>query len=363
LRLVCVQRIRWRASEQHRQRGHDWQRFHNGRRGHDGRFLLPGADAMTRAIAPFGLALVAVATASCGSSSAGDAPPYVTCGDDVRVGRFTLDLKPAVGDTPAYAQVNGLVRDGVDPKDVWQEIAREGSCHVSIGPVADCAPACAFGMVCRAGGCVAAPAGHPVGTVTMTGLLIPLAMTPNATNASYYGPIPSGTPSPPYEIGGAIGLDTEGGDYPPLSFEVRGIEPLEVADGQALALTTTVPNGALLVTWTPARAGGAGRVWLSLEIAHHAGIAAELDCDVPDTGTARVPGALLDKLVAQGTAGFPGLTATRVSADTATIPPGCVELNVASSVSKAISVEGVTSCSQDAECVAPQICLPSLKCG
>ena len=317
---------------------------------------------MTRAIAPFGLALVAVATAACGSSS-GDAPLFATCGDDVRVGQFTLDLKSALGDIPAYAQVNGLVRDGVDPKDVWKEIARDGSCHVSIGPVADCAPACAFGMVCRAGACVTAPAGHPVGTVTMTGLLVPLAMTPNATNASYYGPIPAGTAIPPYEIGSAIGLDTEGGDYPPLSLEARGIEPLEVPDGQSLALTTTVPNNALVVSWTPARAGGAGRVWLSFEIAHHAGIAAELDCDVPDTGTARVPGALLDALVAQGTGGFPGLTVTRVATDTATIPPGCVELAVASSVAKPLSVETVTSCSQDSECVAPQICLPSLKCG
>ena len=117
-------------------------------------------------------------------------------------------------------------------------------------------------------------------------------------------------------------------------------------DGQSLALTTTVPNDALVVTWTPARAGGAGRVRLSFEIAHHAGIAAELDCDVPDTGTARVPGALLDELVAQGTAGFPGLTVTRVSADTATIPPGCVEFAVTSSVAKPISVETVTSCSE-----------------
>jgi len=317
---------------------------------------------MTRAIAPFGLALVSIATAACGSSLE-DAPLFPTCGDDVRVGQFTLDLKAAVGETPAYAQVNGLVRDGVDPKDVWKEIASEGSCHVSIGPVANCAPACAFGMVCRAGACVTAPAGHPVGTVTMTGLLVPLAMTPNAINASYYGPIPTGTAIPPYELGSAIGLDTEGGDYPPLSLEARGIDPLDVPDGQSLALTTTVPNQALAVTWAPARAGGAGRVRLSFEIAHHAGIAAELDCDVPDTGTARVPGALLDALVAQGTGGFPELTVTRVSADTATIALGCVELAVTSSVAVPISVETVTSCSEDSECVAPQICLPALKCG
>ena len=41
-------------------------------------------------------------------------------------------------------------------------------------------------------------------------------MAANATNASYYGPIPTGTAIPPYEIGSAIGLDTEGGDYAPF---------------------------------------------------------------------------------------------------------------------------------------------------
>jgi hypothetical protein len=317
---------------------------------------------MTRAIEMCGLALVAVALAACGSTT-GDQPPYATCGADVRVGQFTLDLKAAVGDTPAYSQVNGRVRDSVDPRDVWPEVARAGSCHLAIGPVSDCAPACAFGMVCRAGACVAAPVGHSVGAVTVTGLLIPLTMSPNATNASYYGPIPSGTAFPPYEIGGPIGLDAEGGDYRPLSLEARGVEPLDVPDGQSLALKATAPNDPLVVRWTPAVAGGAGRVWLSFDIAHHAGIAAEVRCDVPDNGKASVPGSLLDALVARGTAGYPELVVTRVSAATATIPPGCVELDVASSVAKELSVETVTSCTGDSECVTPQICLPSLKCG
>jgi hypothetical protein len=196
----------------------------------------------------------------------------------------------------------------------------------------------------------------------MTGLLIPLTMSPNATSASYYGAIPSDTPYPPYEVGAAIVLDTEGGDYAPLSFEARGIQPLEVPD-QSLALTTTVPNDPLVVRWTPAGAEAAGRVVLSLDIAHHAGIAAVLDCDVPDSGMATIPGALLDALVARGTAGYPELMVTRISADTASIPPGCVVFAVASSVAIQVSVEGLTSCSQDAECTPPQICLPSLNCG
>jgi hypothetical protein len=188
-------------------------------------------------------------------------------------------------------------------------------------------------------------------------------MTPNSSTASYYGPIPSEVGIPPYAIGGAIGLVTEGGEYAPLSLAVTGIEPLQVPEGQSLALTTTVPNSPLVVRWTPARAAGTGRVWLSFDIAHHAGVAALLKCDVPDTGSATVPGALLDTLAARGTGGFPELTITRAVVDTASIAPGCVEFSVISSIAKQLSVEGVTSCTEDADCPAPRTCLAALKCG
>ena len=104
---------------------------------------------MTRATALFGLAVVAIATAACGSSS-GDAPIFATCGDDVRVGQFTLNLKPPVGDTPAYGRSLGWFATVSTPRTSGRDRPR-WSCHASIGPVADCAPACAFGMVCRAG--------------------------------------------------------------------------------------------------------------------------------------------------------------------------------------------------------------------
>jgi len=313
--------------------------------------------------APFGLACAALVAAACNSSS-GDNPSAPTmCAADVRVGQFALELKPGENGAPPYAQVSGLVRDGVDPKDVWQQVAHQGSCQVLIGPVANCMPACALGSVCRAGACVAAPVARPLGVATMTGLLVPLMMTPNDKTASYYGPIPSGTAFPPYTIGAAIGLDTAGGDYSPLSFAVSGIEPMAVPDGQSLALTTTKPNAPLVVRWTTAGSGGTGRVWLSFDLAHHAGIAAKLICDVSDTGSASVPGALLDDLAKRGTGGFPELTITRASVDTGSIPPGCVDFSVSSTIPKQLSVEGVTSCTEDADCKQPQTCLASLKCG
>jgi hypothetical protein len=300
---------------------------------------------------------------ACSSGGGGPSVPYAPCDEASRVGSFTVDLKPELNGAPPYAQVNGVVRDSVDPKDVWDEIAREGECQVLVGPELGCAPACGAGMVCRAGVCAPAPTAHSVGMVTITGLAVPLVMTPNATNSTYYGPIPAGTAYPPYELGATVALEAEGGDLSAFTLEARGIAPLAVPDGQTLAIATTGANGPMLVRWTAADASTKGRMRMSLDIAHHAGIAAELRCDVPDSGMATIPGRLLDALVARGTAGFPEIVLTRVSADSTVLAPGCVELDVASSVARQLTVEGVTSCTQDSDCTAPQVCRPELKCG
>lgn len=315
-------------------------------------------DAQVRIAALIGL----VTGAACSSGGGGAGVPYAPCGDETRVGSFIVDLKPELNGAPPYAQVNGVVRDGVDPKDVWDEIARDGDCRVLVGPELACAPACGAGMVCRSGACASAPAAHSVGMVTVTGLAVPLAMTPNSTN-TYYGPIPTGTAYPPYAAGATVGLETEGGDYSAFTLEARGISPLDVPDAQTLAIATSAANGPLVVRWTSAAANAKGRIRISLDIAHHAGIAAELHCDVPDAGMATIPGRLLDALVARGTAGFPEIVFTRVSAGSTMLVPGCVELDVASSVPRQLAVEGVTSCTQDSECTAPQVCRPELKCG
>jgi len=309
------------------------------------------------------LATSIVGSSACSSGGAGAGAPYHPCADDVRVGVFAVDLKPELNGGAPYAQVNGIVRDGVDPKDVWQEVARDGSCRVLVGPTLACAPACGTGMVCRAGGCAPAPAAHAVGAVNVTGLAVPLTITPNATNSTYYGPIPSGTAYPPYTPGAVVAIDAEGGDYTAFEIEARGVAPLVVPEPQTLAIATSVANGPLVVRWTAVENSAAGRMRLSLDIAHHAGIAAELRCEVADTGAATIPGRLLDALVARGTAGFPEIVLTRVSAGSTTLAPGCVELDVASSVPRQLTVEGVTSCTQDEECAAPQICRPELKCG
>ena len=99
-------------------------------------------------------------------------------------------------------------------------------------------------------------------------------------------------------------------------------------------------NKALNVTWTPPPSGGAARIFMSMDIAHHGGGAARIECDVPDTGSATIPAGLINQLLDRGSAGFPKLTLTRRTVDSVTIAPGCVDFLVSSSVERPLTGGG-----------------------
>jgi hypothetical protein len=289
-----------------------------------------------------------------GAGTTGTAP-FSPCADDKRVGAFTMTLKHAEADgTPAYTEITGAVKDAVNPADVWVDLASGGGCHVVHGPTLSCSPACASGQICTSSGCKTEPGRHSVGAVTFTGLVTPLSLTPNTSMGYYSGTaLPTTTAYPPYAIDAALGLQTAGGDYAAFSLKGAGITPLEVTAGQTLNLKKGQP---LTVTWV-VPAAGKGRIRLIFDIAHHANIAAELRCDVPDTGTVTIPANLVGSLIDQGTAGFPNLNISRTTVDSTTITPGCVEFSVVAAADVALMVEGVTSCMADTDCSAGQTCM------
>ena len=86
---------------------------------------------------------------------------------------------------------------------------------------------------------------------------------------------------------------------------------------------------------------------MSMDIAHHGGGAARIDCDVPDTGSAKIPAGLIKELLDRGSAGFPQLLLTRLTADSVNIAPGCVDFLVSSSFKHALMVDGEVSCTCD----------------
>jgi hypothetical protein len=302
-----------------------------------------------------------------GGSNPGGAAPFKPCAADMKLGAFTLELKhgDATG-AGAYSQATGGVRDGVRPDTVWvpQAVSGAGSeCKLMVGPADSCPTSCNATQVCKGNTCITAPAPKSIGEVSFSGLLIPVVMTPmkTGTNVLYTALIPSNTAYPPYTVGAALGLTAAGEDYPGFTLAGVGIQPLEAVAGQTLNVDK---NQALTIKWVAPPSAGAGRIRLNMDIAHHGGVAAEIHCDLPDTGTVTIPAPLITALIDKGAFGFPMVSLARLSTDSKTVGPGCLEFNVAASIDLALNVAGVVSCTEDKECTAPQICLsPGYKCG
>jgi hypothetical protein len=293
-------------------------------------------------------------------ATAGAAFTHRPCERANRVGGFAVQLvaeKPEDDPpTPAFAAVTGGVRDRIDPREVWQEVQKDGACKVVNLPLLTCTPNCSGAQVCAgANRCVPAPLGQDVGAVSVTGLSSPLM--PAALDKGYYAPFPAGR-YPPYAAEAEVKLMAAGGAYGPFSLAGRGITPL-VFKPSGLRVANDQP---LALTWTAPPQPGSARIEVALDIAHHGGIGARVECDLPDTGSYTIPGALITKLISFGTAGFPTITLSRRTVDSTTIAPGCVEFAVASSVERPVEVEGVISCGEDLPCPGGRPCGADLKC-
>jgi hypothetical protein len=290
--------------------------------------------------------------------------PYKPCEPAARVGGFSVQLIAArTGDTaaPAITQVAGGVNDRGDPADARETAARDGDCKLLVGPQLVCNPTCAGSQICAGQGrCVAAPASQMVGTVTITGLAAPIALTPIVSSdiVRYYTSLPASTPFPPFGAEAEVELAAAGGAYGAFTLAGRGIEPLVFA-GAGLAVAHDRP---LAISWTPPAKAASARILMVLDIAHHGGIPARVECDVADTGAATIPAGLIGKLVERGTAGFPTISLTRRTVDSTALAPGCVDFSVASSIERDVQVENVISCGGDLPCPGGRTCGVDQKC-
>jgi hypothetical protein len=273
--------------------------------------------------------------------------PYAPCDEAAVVGQFVVALGQG------FTSVDGKVTDAVLSSQVPDELGREGDCRLLKAALTTCTPACPVAtQVCdRSSTCVPLPRAHDVGTVTVHGLVVPMAMSANAVTRSYTNPMT--LPEVGFLPGADLRITTTGGDYVP--FELRGWgvsplvlgEPIEVVEGRATQ-----------VTWQPPAVAGPARVDVLLNINQHGSTKAWIECDFADTGAGDIPPTLIDGLIEQGLTGYPTLTATRRSATSQNIEPGCVELLVASEATVDVEVEGIVSCNTSAMCPAGQTCLP-----
>jgi hypothetical protein len=282
------------------------------------------------------------------ASPSGDAAsiPYAPCSEETSVGGFELVLDPE------YTSLEGKVFDAADPRLVNTEIASEGTCRLVTPPSLLCDPGCApSSQVCAPNNqCVPVPAGRSVGTVSVSGLVSPVEMTPNAATANYRA---AGLANPGFAPGADVRLSATGGDY--SAFELRGwgIGLLEVTS--EITVTEGQPTS---IQWTPPASAGPAHLVVTLDVNNHGSTEASIQCDFEDTGQGEIPASLIDALIAQGTSGFPSVTLTRRTASSASIEPGCVELDVMSTLDLDVTLTGLTSCDTDAECPDGLTCKP-----
>lgn len=285
---------------------------------------------------------------------------YKPCSPETVVGNFSVLLVDKQESTPEYAAFAGRVRDGVYPLTYWKTESTSGSCRMVGKPT--CSPACTAPMICGVGDkCVAEPMSVSLGAVDVTGLAMPITGLAYQNN-QYNKDLSSGA-FPPASAGTALTLSAAGGSYSPTMLTVSAIEPLAFAGtnitlnrGQALTFTWTAPTK---VT---------GKIVATLDIAFHGGGKHRVECELDDDGTGEIPAVLIDKLLDEGTAGFPTLALSRRSVDSVMVPSlGCVEFETNAFRQREITVcpmpnMCVITCGPDKPCPTGQTCGNDKKC-
>jgi len=281
------------------------------------------------------------------------------CADAMHVGAFELAVVAPVGTVAGYAQLIGTVQDKPDPTKIWQAQATEGECRLMLGPT--CNASCTLPNVCDGDTCVPGPTIKTVGTVTITGLNAALSAMPNS-KMNYYAPA-SAAGFPPFTADADVRLTASGGDLAGFSLRGRGF-PVVESPSTSLPFEMGHP---FIATWTPPPAPVSTRIFVKIDIAVHGSLQAQIQCDVPDTGSITVPASMVDALMAKGTSGFPTAYLIRRTVDSATVGTGCVDFAITSTFNGTtgiqLAIPGVTSCNKDSECGGGKTCGIDLKCG
>lgn len=271
----------------------------------------------------------------------GHEPNGEACPLEQRVGYFE------VAHWEFYASVAGHVTNGVVPLEVLQAKEQEGNCRLMRKENPFCDPPCGAGQLCNHDGtCLAYPENQSVGTVTVDGLLVDVQMEPSITNAY----AETDVPFPMFENGSKVTLTAAGGEAPGFTLIGYGVDDL-VVDSNVLTL---VKGEDLTVEWDGS--DGQGSIYMRLNVDQHGNSPVTMVCDLPDTGTADLPGGLLTLLLEYGVSGFATFDIYRRTIDSSWNGDACVELRTFSFAPGKVLVEGHVPCFSDAECPDGEVC-------
>jgi hypothetical protein len=302
-----------------------------------------------------------------GQSDAGAGDP------SQKVGTFTIELKPPEpassgwAPTEGYASIAGKVTDRPVPQEIiWEDDLKEGGCTLVKPRVPFCETPCSSGVCIEDDKCAPNAVNQSVGTVTVSGLkgaggVADVKMDPVGTDPLariYSTPGDVSLAYPPFSEGDAIKLQAAGAQSPGFSMTAKGIAPLEVTT-TAFPLKSATP---LAMAWKAPGQADLARIHVEVDISHHGGVKGKILCDVADSGSLTIAGALATKLLQLGVAGFPTIKLTRRSAASAQTSAGTVELQIVETVERAVQIDGLLSCSGPGDCPSGKSCQADLTC-
>jgi hypothetical protein len=266
-------------------------------------------------------------------------------------GSVVVSLAAATTENEGYSSVLGRFFDGPTPPAIPLELDTElGDCQLMVPSQPFCSTPCAPDVCTADDVCTPYPTPLAVGTLSVEGLGPKLSIDPSTSMSIYQSP---SLPYPPCSPGSAIHVTASA-----FSLTAECIEPLELTGADPIVVKA---GAAVHVTWKAAGAGASSRIRIGLDVAHHGGKKGEIDCEVPDTGSFDIPEPLVSKLVSLGLAGYPTISVSRVAVgEDQTLPD--VVLLVSQNVQRAVDT-GVSSCQEDSECDAPEVCQPTRTCG
>jgi hypothetical protein len=126
-------------------------------------------------------------------------------------------------------------------------------------------------------------------------------------------------------------------------------DTLPLADGQDATLL-----------WEPKGSAGSSTVFAQVDISHHGGLKGVIECEGADDGQLVIAGSLVTQLKALGMSGFPTIELTRFVSGGH--PDLNIELRLESRVVRPVSIPGIVSCVEDADCPTAQTCQQDFKC-
>ncbi|MDJ0764486.1 MAG: hypothetical protein QNJ97_16030 [Myxococcota bacterium] len=231
------------------------------------------------------------------------------CKQEENLGGFYLlnDIDSLAGQN--RWSIDGYVYDNVIPSSIGLIANQEGACQILTTPDPICDPPCQPDQACTLEGtCIPYPIKMDLGTVSVSGLAMDIALEPMSETSPQYH---ADWSTVPYELEQQIELTTsEEGFVGKRQLYGFGIEPLEVTDTQ-WRVTKGEP---LSINWIATTLDVPTQIDLFLNIDLHGASMARIACVFPDTGSAVIPKGILEALFEIG-AGIPQGILKRFTAD------------------------------------------------